>query len=131
MPKLFSSDKIYVAQSKIVPKERGVFAKAFIKKGTIIEVCPILSISTHDTAEISEESLVTYMFYFGKKKEKSLIALGFGSLYNHSPKNNAIYQIEPKEKIITFIAAKDIKKDEEIAINYSGNNEKLPLWFVE
>lgn len=130
MNKLSPTDAIYVAKSRIVPKERGVFAKAYIKKGTVIEMCPILTISPYDTVEITEESLISYMFYFGKKKEHALIALGFGSLYNHSEQNNAVYKIKPTEKIITFIAIKDIAKDEEIAINYSqGNRENIPLWF--
>lgn len=132
MQKLFSSENIYIAQSKIIPTERGIFAKMDIKKDTIIETCPIITISADDTAEINEISLISYMYYFGEKKEKALIALGFGSIYNHHPKNNAVYNIKPKENVIEFVAAKDIRKDEEICVNYApDDNKNTPLWFEE
>lgn len=59
-----------------------------------------------------------------------VLALGYGSLYNHSKSPNAKYQISKKEKTITFTVTRNIKKDEEIYINYKGsNNPKTPLWF--
>lgn len=129
MQKITPSEKIYTAQSHIVPLEKGVFAKIYIKQDEIIEVCPILAISADDTAAIHEESLVSYMFYYGKNKEKSLIALGSGSLYNHAPKPNALYKISKKEKTITFTALTNIAEDEEITVSYAGSTEK-PLWFT-
>lgn len=128
MKKRFPSQKIYISSSKIITGERGVFAKEVIKKGRIIEICPIIEICANDTAAIHEESLVTYMFYFGKKKERSLIALGYGSLYNHTTNPNAIYKIEPDEQTIIFTAQKNIEKDEEITVCYA-KEEKRPLWF--
>ncbi|HSD98605.1 MAG TPA: SET domain-containing protein-lysine N-methyltransferase [Patescibacteria group bacterium] len=129
MNKYFPSEKIYAAVSKIVPTEKGVFAKKKIKQGEVIEICPIIAISADDTTEIQEQSLVTYMFYYGDKKEKSLIALGYGSLYNHLDTPNASYSINSHEETITFTALTDIKKDEEIAVNYAKNAENS-LWFV-
>ncbi len=128
MKKLSPSEKIYVAQSRIVPGERGVFAQQQIKKGECIEICPILRISKDDTAAIHEESLVSYMFYFGDKKDEALIALGFGSLYNHTDIPNAQYTIKSEENIIEFTAVKDIQKDEEITVTYA-KEENTPLWF--
>lgn len=88
----------------------------------------MLIISTDDTAEIAEESLVTYMFYYGENKEKSCIALGFGSLYNHSKDNNAHYIIKPDKHIIEFWATKNIQKNEEITVRYVSK-ENGSLWF--
>ncbi len=129
MKKLIPSEKIYIAESTIVPLQRGVFAKKNMKQDEIIEVCPILEISVDDTKAIHEESLVSYLFYYGEKKDTSLIALGFGSLYNHTTNPNAIYKIEPDKKTITFTALSDIKKDEEITVNYAPDAQK-PLWFM-
>jgi len=131
MDKLLSSDKIYVSQSKMIKAGRGVFAGVDIKKNEIIERCPIIEISKHDTFNLGETILVTYLFFFGKNKEKSGIALGFGSIYNHSYSPNALYKIKDKEGLIDFISLKDIKKDEEITINYNHGkpNDKSPLWF--
>lgn len=133
MNKLLASDKIYIGQSKIPNAARGVFAKCDIAKGEVIERCPVILVSRHDTSNLSESILVTYFFYFGKKKERLAIALGFGSIYDHSYKPNATYKIKIKEEIIEFTAIKDIKKDEEITVNYNFGNpkDKGPLWFKD
>lgn len=61
-----------------------------------------------------------------------VVALGFGSIYNHTDNPNAMYKEYEKELTIDFIALRDIQKDEEITVNYvQGNNNKNPLWFSE
>jgi uncharacterized protein len=129
--KLFASEKIYVGKSKIKNADRGVYASCDIKKNEIIEICPVVQVSEHDTANLKESILNTYFFYFGKNNKRLLVALGFGSIYNHSHKQNAKYKIKPMENIIEFIAISNIKKDEEITIHYNVSNPstKTPLWF--
>ncbi|HEY4481505.1 MAG TPA: SET domain-containing protein-lysine N-methyltransferase [Candidatus Brocadiaceae bacterium] len=131
MKGLAASKKIFVAKSKIPDSGRGVFAKVNIKKGGLIEKCPIVEIPEQDTALLNESILVTYFFYFGTKKEKAAVALGFGSIYNHTRTPNAVYKIKEKEGVIDFIALKDIKKDDEITVdyNYANPEDKNPLWF--
>jgi len=131
MKKLPTSDNIYIKQSKILNAGRGVYARGNIKKDEIIENCPIIEVSKHDTSNLKESILVTYFFYFGKNKERLAVALGFGSIYNHSYKPNAKYKIKHKELSIDFIALSDIKKNEEITFNYKQGNpkNKRPLWF--
>lgn len=131
MRKLLTSDKVYVGQSRIFNAERGVFARWDIKKGEIIERCPVILVPRYDTSNLNESILVTYFFYFGKNKERLAIALGFGSIYDHSYEPNATYNLKFREKIIEFSALKDIKKDEEITVNYNFGNpkDKTPLWF--
>jgi uncharacterized protein len=61
-----------------------------------------------------------------------VVALGFGSIYNHTDSPNAVYKEHDKAQTIDFIALRDIQKDEEITVNYvQGNNNKSPLWFTE
>jgi len=131
MKKLFTSDKVYISQSKIRNADRGVFARCDIKKGEIIETCPVILVPIHDMSNLSESILVTYFFYFGKNKERLAIALGFGSIYNHSYEPNATYKIKLREKTIEFSTLKDIKKNMEITVNYNFGNpkDKSPLWF--
>lgn len=131
MNKILSSDRLYVSQSKIRKAGRGVFARVAIKKGEIIERCPLIEILAHDAARVNESMLVTYMYYLGNNKERLVLALGFGSIYNHSYHPNATYNEKYNEKVIDFIAISNIKKDEEISVNYNqGNqNDKSPLWF--
>ena len=131
MKKLYSSNKVFVSKSKIKNAGRGVFAAQKIKKGEAIEVCPLIIVPKSDMSNLRESILVTYFFYFGKKKERLAVALGFGSIYNHSYTPNATYKIKVKKKTIDFTAIKDIKKNEEITFNYSFGNpkNKNPLWF--
>ena len=129
--KLLTSDKIYIARSKMLKAGRGVFARVAIEKGEIIERCPIIEIQKHDASSLDESELVTYIYYLGRNKERLTIALGFGSIYNHAYQPNARYKEKYKGKTIDFIAIKEIKKDEEIIVNYSQGNQKdkSPLWF--
>ncbi|MCL6096467.1 MAG: SET domain-containing protein-lysine N-methyltransferase [Patescibacteria group bacterium] len=131
MKKLLASDKIYIRKSKILNAGRGVYARCDIQKDEIIEKCPVIEVPKHDMANLRESFLVTYFFYFGKNKERLAVALGFGSIYNHTHKPNAEYQIKPVEGCIDFIALNDIKKDEEITINYNPGipKNKSSLWF--
>lgn len=131
MKNIIASNKIYIKKSKIFNAGRGVYALSSIKKGEVIERCPIVEVPKNDMASLNESILVTYFFYFGKKKQRLLIALGFGSIYNHSHKPNAVYKIKLTENTINFIALHNIKKNEEITFNYSHGNpkDKSPLWF--
>lgn len=133
MKKLLTSDKVYVSKSGILNADRGVYARRDIKKGEIIERCPIIEVPKNDTSNLKESVLVAYFFYFGKNKEQVAIALGFGSMYNHSDKPNTTYKIKRKDKIIDFIALDDIKKNDEITFNYyncsNPKSKKSPLWF--
>lgn len=133
MAKVITSDKVYIGESKIPDAGRGVFAKTDIKKDEVVERCPIIEVPKNDTSNLNESTLIEYFFFFGKDKKRIALALGFGSIYNHSDKPNATYKVKPKEKVIDFIATKNIKKDKEITFNYRNNQkpekEKKPLWF--
>ena len=130
MKKLLTSDKIYIAKSKIRNAGRGVYAGRDIKKGEIIEKCPVIEVPKHDVSNLRESILVTYFFYFGKNKDRLVVALGFGSIYNHAYEPNARYELGRTEKTLDFIALKNIKKDDEITVNYNPNpKNKSPLWF--
>jgi uncharacterized protein len=110
---------------------RGVFARIAITKGELIETCPVIPIPQHDVAALSQSILLTFFYFFGKDKERMVVALGFGSIYNHTYAPNATYKEHEREQTIDFIALKDIKKDEEITVNYvQEKKEKHPLWFA-
>jgi SET domain-containing protein len=130
MRKIFAPEKVYVSKSRISDASRGVFAKSDIKKGEVVETAPIIEVPRHDMSNLKESVLVTYFFYFGKNKERLAVALGFGSIYNHSDKPNVAYKIKLKEKIIEFTAINDITKDDEITFDYANiKKRENPLWF--
>ncbi len=125
--KLLPPTKIYVTQSKIKNAGRGVFASQDISKGEIIEVCPTLEIPNNDIFNLSESILANYYFSFDELEGMVYIVLGFGSLFNHSYEPNATYKNIPKDKLVEFQTIRNIKKDEEITIDYNyGDNS--PLW---
>jgi len=132
--KIFPPSKIYLAQSKVLQPENpdfkpglGVFASESIKACEIIEIAPILILEFSDFIETKWNLLFEYYFWLD---DFVVLALGYGSMYNHSKNPNIKYQISKKEHTITFTATKDIKKDEELVFNYNGSsNSKAPLWF--
>jgi len=119
MSRIEASQKIFISKSKIKGAGKGVFAKDEIIQGDIIERCPVIEVSLKDPANNDEGKLVDYFFYFG---EGLAIALGFGSLYNHSYNPNATYKINLSNKTIDFIAIKNINSREEITVNYNYGN---------
>lgn len=123
-------EKTYIAESKMANAGRGVFAARAIREGEMVEVCPVIDLVPGDLENINETNLVTYLFYHGKELGAAFIALGFGSIYNHSYQPNAEYEIFEALKKMEFRALKNINKDEEILVNYKRNStDKTPLWF--
>lgn len=127
------STKIYLGKSSIQNAGRGAFASKDIQAGEIIEICPIIEIPTSEIEFLKKTLLINYYFVWGKAEEKRAICLGFGSLYNHSYEPNATYMKYLEDETIHFNAIKEIKKDEEITVNYNyGNpNDKSSLWIKD
>ncbi|PWU22921.1 SET domain-containing protein-lysine N-methyltransferase [Candidatus Cerribacteria bacterium 'Amazon FNV 2010 28 9'] len=129
--KLFTpSCKIYLAPSRIPHAGRGVFARKHISEGDLIERCPVLELPTRDIPLLEKTLLHNYYFLWGEELSQVAIALGFGSLYNHSYSPNATYHKFMKKRYLEFIAIKDIAENEEITVNYNHGNpdDKSPLW---
>lgn len=108
---------------------KGVFASQNIKKGEVVEVAPIIILQFEELIDTKWNSLFDYYFWMD---DFVVLALGYGSLYNHSDKPNAKYSIYKNRKEVKFTALKDIKKGEEILFNYRGSlKSKARLWFEE
>ncbi|MBL7819410.1 MAG: SET domain-containing protein-lysine N-methyltransferase [Saprospiraceae bacterium] len=119
---------LYVA--KVRNKGRGVFSVDDISSGSIIEVCPVIRIPPHEVDIIHETELHDYYFVWGDHDEEAAIALGYGSLYNHSYKPNAEYVFDVASDSIEVYALKDIPAGKEITFNYHGDPDcKDELWF--
>lgn len=125
------SDKIYLSDSSITNAGRGVFARVAIKKGEVIERCPVFVLPRKDYPVLKKTALRDYYFMWGKTTVA--ICFGYGSLYNHSYTPNATYKKLIKEQTIEFVAIKDIKKDEEITANYNYGkpDDKSKLWIED
>lgn len=110
---------------------RGVFATRDIKSGELIHVAPVIVLTKDEYEIVAEHTILSnYVFNWHKRHKNCALALGYGSLFNHSYNPNALYKLQLKKQTIDFYAYTDIKAGEEILINYNGdpdNNE--PLWF--
>jgi SET domain-containing protein len=101
-------------------KGRGVHCAEDIQKGSVLEVCPAIILSAEDTKLIHQTHLYDYYFAWEDGKDSSAIALGYGSLYNHSENPNAEPESIQERNEIRITAIKDIPAGEEITINYQG-----------
>jgi SET domain-containing protein len=120
------SDAIEV--KRIKGKGRGVFARRLIRKGEVIETVPMLVLTAEEYENgVSGTSLSNYCFAWGKNSVA--LALGYGSLYNHSYRPNARYDdVGPRTK--TFTALRVIEPGEEITVNYNGTpKSRSAVWF--
>lgn len=109
---------------------RGVFCTHDISKGSPIEFCPIIKIPKKEVDVIHNTELHDYYFVWGDNDDEAAIALGYGSLYNHSYKPNADFILDLGNQTVNFFAIKNIKAGKEITINYHGKPEADDeLWF--
>lgn len=103
-------------------KGRGLYADSEIKKGELIEVCELILMNLNEV----QDSLEGYVY--GYTKTKAAIALGNGSLLNHSDKSNSDFYFNYRKQQLCITAKKKISPGEEITINY-GYDEKTKRKF--
>ena len=109
---------------------RGVFATEDIRHGETVEIVPMLEIGKLYKGNILQDYVFGHWIWetndkfdqggqWIKSKNTTMLALGFGSIYNHSDNPNINYDagLAPKGSW-EFRANRAIKKDEELFINY-------------
>ncbi|MHB8508375.1 MAG: SET domain-containing protein [Candidatus Dormibacteria bacterium] len=96
---------------------RGVFATQSIQAGQLIESCPVLRFPAAQRELIDQTLLFEY--YFDWDGDGGL-ALGYGSLYNHSGTPNAEYLKDIDSDTVRIQAITTIAAGEEITFSYSG-----------
>lgn len=109
---------------------RGVYATRDYGQDELIERAPLLVISSSlDAHIISNYTKVgSYVFEYGK--QSVCLGMGFVSFCNHSDQPNAYYEMTRDH--ISVYALRDIKRGEQIFINYNGDPEdKTPIDFNE
>ncbi len=115
---------------KTTRRGRGVFAQQKIEKGVVLEIAPVIVMTAEDRTLLDQTLLHDYIFEWGENQDQCCMSLGYIPLYNHSYKSNCEYEMDFRRKTITIRSVKEVKKDEELFINYNGDadNEK-PVWF--
>jgi SET domain-containing protein len=107
---------LYVAPSSV--HGMGVFAAREFRRGEVIEVCPVLRVKPTEVKWLDKTSLCNH--YFEWPDGGGALAMGYGSLYNHSWAATARAEHDFESETLTYTAVRKIKRGEEITINYTG-----------
>jgi len=111
-------------------KGRGVFSADDLAAGTVIEIAPVIVMSAEERVILDKTLLHDYIFLWGTDETQCCVALGYVSIYNHDYQSNAEYEMDFETNTIRIKTVRDIKKGEEIFINYNGTwNDETPVWF--
>jgi uncharacterized protein len=116
-------------------KGRGAVATRDIKAGEILDTAHVIIITAKEFEQIEKTVLFNYVFDWGDPEDMSVntlaIAMSPCEFFNHSYSPNARYRHDYEHKTIVFSAIKDIKKGEEIVVNYNCQpSDQSPLWFT-
>lgn len=104
------------------PKGRGLFSATDIPPRTVIHVAPCLPVGREEYENHMRHTILEH-YLFNDSGGNKLLALGYGSLFNHSRTPNIDYRIEAGS-IVYSSGHRQIPRDEELCISYGGN-----LWF--
>lgn len=119
---------LYIGKTKNMGN--GVFTSADIRARTVVEVSPVIVMKQKERKLLDQTLLHDYIFEWGENKRQCCMALGYVPLYNHSFLSNCEYEMEFDTQLIRITAMRNIKKGEELFINYNGKfNDGKPLWF--
>ncbi len=113
-----------VAVKRTKERGRGVFALKDFKSGEIIESCPVINVTPSERKHL-EKTIFDFYLYPWRSTQSGSLALGYGSLYNHSFTPNADWKQNFKTNSMVYRAIKPIKKGEEILVNYNGEPDDM------
>ena len=118
------------------PKGRGVFAARRFRAGEVVEECPVVLFKK--SFETLHKELKTVVFHWDVPEGAAAtqaLALGYGSLYNHSNPSNLRYETDGEGLVMRFIAVRNIGAGEELTINYNADEgahvSDEDWWFEE
>ena len=102
-----------------------MFARRRFYPGEVVECCPVLSVPARDRALLERTRLRGYVYQ--RRRGAGAIALGLGSLYNHSGDPNAACELDLDDECLFVTARRAIDAGDEITISYG---EESDLWFT-
>ena len=117
---------------------RGIFTDGIIKSGTLVETSPVsifiqplqdiiaqgqdgvTRIITHQLPTGISDIYFSWGYMTAQPEYIKCIALGLGSLFNHSDIANLRYEADLKNMNMLFFSVRDIYIGEQLTINYNG-----------
>lgn len=103
---------------------RGVFATADLAAGTVVEECPALPFDDEQWEAVDAGGLHGYCYE--DPAGGVVLALGYGSLYNHATDPNTGYEVLRRPSRVRLTTQRAVRAGEELTISY-GDAESL--WF--
>lgn len=91
---------------------RGVVATRVLLGGGVVERAPVIVVPDRDVRGLLDH----YVFTFGRGR--CALALGVGSLFNHSAQPSLAIAKRVRRRVIEFFALRDIVPGEELTIDY-------------
>ncbi len=113
---------------RIRGKGWGGFCSKSIPKGKVFNVTTLLVLSAREAKLMSESSLEAYWYEFGSRGRA--IALGLGSILNHSDDPNCSYHFSKKKRTLSFYAIRDIPAHEELTHDYGWTSSAYKAYGV-
>ena len=110
-------------------KGRGVVAMQPLSRGDVLERAHVVVVPVEQARQLDATVLAHYVYDW--PEGRVAVALGHGSLFNHSFRPNARYRRDLEAHVLVFEALTDIAPGEEITVNYNGDPaDRTPLWFT-
>jgi uncharacterized protein len=126
MAKTRAEPPVGVRVGPTAKKGRGVFATRAFAKDELVEAAPVIVMPACDQNLVHETLLNDYVYEW---RDSIAVALGYGSLYNHSWDPNLEYRKRHAEALIEYVAIRDIAEGDELTINYSSSRpDRGDLW---
>jgi SET domain-containing protein len=105
-------------------KGRGLFATDDIPPSTLLHIAPCILLTKEEYEEHMKYTVLEH-YLFNSQGGNKLLALGDGSLFNHSRHPNVDYRVDAANLRIRYLSGcNTIKRGEELCISYGLN-----LWF--
>jgi uncharacterized protein len=108
-------------------KGRGIYARAAIQPGELIDSAPVIVFDAVDCARLDRTRIGHYYFHWDGDAEgdgRGALALGRVTLCNHSPRPKAKVRRNLDAEMLDLVAVQPIHPGEEVTIDYG-----CTLWF--
>jgi uncharacterized protein len=106
-------------------KGRGLFATADIPPRTLIHIAPCINVLQSEYDQHMRHTVLEHYLFNDVTTGNKLLALGYGSLFNHSNRPNVNYRIRSSNQCIEYTSGHQmILAGNELCISYGSN-----LWF--
>ena len=118
-PSFSKPHKLCIRRSRIPKAGYGVFCTQPIRNGELVEVAPFIEVPRH-IVYAGDNILWKYVFTSHNDPRSVILALGYGSMYNHSSDPNVAHFVNHRDpkRLLSFRAIKDIPQGSELYLDY-------------